>query len=159
MATLELVSPLPLVECQRLLDLGLQRSSVVDGSIAGCRLRARKRISYRNSFQIRLFADLIEEGSHTRIICRFGMHPAVIAFLVFWFGALLFIGGSGMIAGVIGLISGPRPDVRDLVGQLIPATMLMFGVVMVLVARYLAAGDRLVLTDFVCETLKASPCP
>jgi hypothetical protein len=34
----------------------------------------------------------------------------------------------------------------------------MFSVVIVLVARYLAAGERLKLTDFVRETLTASPC-
>jgi hypothetical protein len=159
MAKLELVSPHPVVECLRLLGLGLQQSSKVDGSISGPYLRARKRISYRNSFQIRLSADLIEKDGHTRIVCRFGMHPVVIAFLVFWFGALILIGGGGMVASVIELISGPHPDVRDLVGQLIPAMVLMFGVMIVMIARYLAAGERLVLTDFVRETLTASPCP
>ena len=155
MAKLELVSPLPLVECQRLLNLGLQRSTAVEGSVKGTRLRARKRIFYRNSFQIRLSASLIEEGSHTRIICRFGMHPVVIAFLVFWFGVLLFIGGGGIIAGVVELISGLHSEARDLVGSLIPAMMLMFGVMMLLVGRYLAAGERRTLIGFVRETLKA----
>ena len=116
MAKLELVSPFPLVECQRLLNLGLQRSTAVEGSITGTRLRARKRIFYRNSFQIRLSASLLEEGAHTRIVCRFGMHPVVIAFLVVWVGALLFIGGGGIVAGVVELISGSRPEARDLVG-------------------------------------------
>ena len=159
MAKLELVSPLPLVECQRLLNLGLQRSTAVEGSVKGTRLRARKRIFYRNSFQIRLSASLIEEGSHTRIICRFGMHPVVIAFLVFWFGALLFIGGGGIGAGVFELMSGLHSEARDLVGSLIPAMMLMFGVMMLLVGRYLAAGDRRTLTGFVRETLNALPSP
>ena len=157
MAKLELVSPFPLVKCQRLLNIGLQRSTVVEGSIKGTRLRARKRIFYRNSFQIRLSASLLEEGAHTRIFCRFGMHPVVIAFLVVWFGVLLFISGSGIIAGVVELISGTRSEARDLVGLLIPAMMLMFGVMILLVARYLAAGERLTLTGFVRETLSASP--
>ena len=159
MAKLELVSPFPLVECQRLLNLGLQRSTAIEGSIKGTSLRARKRIFYRNSFQIRLSASLLEEGAHTRIICRFGMHPLVIAFLVFWFGVLLFIGGDGIIAGVVELISGSRPEACDLVGLLIPAMMLMFGVMILLVARYLAAGERLTLAGFVRETLKASSSP
>jgi hypothetical protein len=159
MAKFELVSPFPLVECQRLLDLGLQRSTAVEGSIKGTRLRARKRIFYRNSFQIRLSASLLEEGAHTRIVCRFGMHPVVITFLVFWFGALLFIGGGGIIAGVVELISGSRSEARDLVGLLIPALMLMFAAMILLVARYLAAGERLTLTGFVREALKASPSP
>jgi hypothetical protein len=159
MAKLELVSPFPLVECQRLLNLGLQRSTAVEGSIKGTRLRARKRISYRNSLQIRLSASLIEEGAHTRIICRFGVHPLVIAFLVAWFGVLLFSSGGGIIADVVELISGSRPADRDLVGLLIPAMMLMFGVMILLVGRYLAAGERLTLTGFVRETLKASPNP
>jgi hypothetical protein len=114
---------------------------------------------YRNSFQIRLSASLLEEGAHTRIVCRFGMHPVVIAFLVFWFGALLFIGGGGIIAGVVELISGSRSEARDLVGLLIPALMLMFAAMILLVARYLAAGERLTLTGFVREALKASPSP
>ena len=159
MAKLELVSPFPLIECQRLLNFGLQRSIAVEGSIKGTRLRAHKRIFYRNSFQIRLSASLLEEGAHTRIICRFGMHPFVIAFLVFWFGALLFIGGGGIIAGVVELISKSRPEAPDLVGLLIPAMMLMFGAMILLVTRYLAAGERLTLIGFVCETLNASPSP
>jgi hypothetical protein len=87
------------------------------------------------------------------------MHPIVIAFLVFWFGALLFIGGGGIIAGVVELISGSRPGARDLVGLWIPAMMLMFGVMILLVARYLAAGERFTLIGFVRKTLKASPSP
>jgi hypothetical protein len=157
MAKLELVSPFPLEECQRLLGDGLQRSTEVEGSISGARLRARKRISYRNSFQIRLSARLLDEGGPTRIICRFGMHPVVIVFLVFWFGMLLLMGGGGIVSGVIELISGR--DVRNLAGQLIPALMLIFGVLIVLVGRFLAAGERLALTSFISETLKAAPCP
>jgi hypothetical protein len=87
------------------------------------------------------------------------MHPVVITFLVFWFGALLFIGGGGIIAGVVELISGSRSEARDLVGLLIPALMLMFAAMILLVARYLAAGERLTLTGFVREALKASPSP
>jgi hypothetical protein len=159
MAKLELVSPFPVVECQRLLNLGFQRSTVVEGSITGTRLRARRRIFYRNSFQIRLSASLLEEGAHTRIVCRFGMHPVVIAFLVVWVGALLFIGGGEIVAGVVELISGSRPEARDLVGLLIPAMMLMFGAMILFVARYLAAREQLTLIGFVRETLKASPSP
>jgi hypothetical protein len=51
MAKFELVSPFPLVECQRLLDLGLQRSTAVEGSIKGTRLRARKRIFYSTAIR------------------------------------------------------------------------------------------------------------
>jgi hypothetical protein len=120
-------------------------------------LRVRKRIFYRNSFQIHLSATLIEEDGHTRVICRFGMHPVVVVFLVFWFGVLLLAGGGGIIAGVLKLISEPRLAVGDLVGELIPAMMLVFGVMLVPVARYLGAGERLTLTEFVRRTLKASP--
>jgi hypothetical protein len=42
---------------------------------------------------------------------------------------------------------------------LIPALMLMFAAMILLVARYLAAGERLTLTGFVREALKASPSP
>jgi hypothetical protein len=157
MAKLELVSPFPLEECQHLLRDSLQRSTEVDGSITGTELRARKRISYRNSFQIRLSAELLDEGGATRIICRFGIHPFVIVFLVFWFGMLLLIGGGGIVSGVIELISGR--DARDLARQLIPAMMLIFGVLFVLVGRFLAGGERLALTTFISETLKATPCP
>ena len=95
MAKLELASPFPLVECQRLLNLGLQRSTAVEGSTRGTRLRSRKWIFYRNSLQIRLSASLLEEGAHTRIFCRFGMHPVVTAFLVFWFGGCFSLAAAG----------------------------------------------------------------
>jgi hypothetical protein len=87
------------------------------------------------------------------------MHPVVIAFLVVWVGALLFIGGGEIVAGVVELISGSRPEARDLVGLLIPAMMLMFGAMILFVARYLAAREQLTLIGFVRETLKASPSP
>jgi hypothetical protein len=48
-----------------------------------------------------------------RIICRFGMHPVVIAFLFVWFGVFLLIGGNGIIAGVTELISGSGPEASE----------------------------------------------
>jgi hypothetical protein len=157
MAGFEFLSPFPLVECQRLLVLGLRRSNKIEGTISGVRLRARKRIFYRNSFQIQLSADLIEEGGHTRIVCRFGMRPAVIAFLIIWFGVVIFIGAGGIVGSVIDFISGSGPEA--LVGIFIPAMMIVFGLIILVVARYLGARERLLLTAFVRETLKASPCP
>jgi hypothetical protein len=58
-----------------------------------------QRPNYGNSFSKYLFLRLVAEGNQTRLHCRVGTHPVVIAFLIFWFGALLFMGFQAIPRG------------------------------------------------------------
>ena len=93
------ISLLPREDCVRRLQEQVEREGSglgkrpVIGRVRDTSLRLRKRVKGRNSFQTFLFAGVSSVAGHTRFECRFGMHPAVIAFMAFWFGALLVIGG------------------------------------------------------------------
>jgi hypothetical protein len=136
MHSVELLSPFPLEECRALIQQQLRESpgeAPVAGRLTGARLRARKRIGYRNSFQTYLVADMAEHGGGTLIRCRFAMHPAVLAFIAIWFLAVLQIGGGGVFS----------------------AGMIAFGVLLVSGGIYLARGESAFLLDFVRVTLRA----
>jgi hypothetical protein len=107
----DLISPLARDECVRRLRANTESSwvpGVFRNKPVSCRVeyssfRIRKRIAYRNSFQPHLSGELSEEDGRTRIRCRLGMHPAVVAFMVIWFGGVVI--GSGRVAmGAIGLV-------------------------------------------------------
>jgi hypothetical protein len=147
------ISPLPREDCLR----RLQERIDPDGSVLGKKsvigrirersLRLRKRIRGRNSFQTFLFAGVSSMGSQTRFDCRFGMHPAIIAFMAFWFGALLVMGGMAMSElGSVWAGSDAFP-----LGLPIGAFLLgliVFGIGLVALGRFSSKGDVAFLTEF-----------
>lgn len=129
----------------------------VIGSVIDGRLRAWKRIDYRNSFQVRLVADLVAEGGGTRLRCTFGMHPFVTGFMALWFGMVLLACG-GMAAAL--LLPGAVPGVvasGSWLGVGAPLGMLLFGAALLGIGRYASRGERDLLLDFVRDTLGARP--
>lgn len=147
------ISPLPREECVR----RLQEQVDPEGSVFGKRpvigrvretsLRLRKRVKGRNSFQTFLFARVSPAADRTRFDCRFGMHPAVVAFMAFWFGVLLVIGGlavselGSLWAGADALPAG-LPIGAFLLG------MFVFGIGLVAIGRFASKGDVAFLTEF-----------
>ena len=160
----ELTSPWPLEQCQAVLAASMDGSLLargnqpVIGKVSGTQLRARKRISYRNSFQTSLKAELAEQGGHTRIHCRFGMHPLVTVFMVVWLGGVLTIGG-GISASLLPDLArqGFSAPSDTWLGVAIPAGMAVFGVALVWLGRLIARNERRFLLEFLRDTLSAVP--
>lgn len=150
---LAVITPLPREDCLR----RLQEQIDPEGSVFGKRpvigrvrdrsLRLRKRIAGRNSFQTFLYAGLVSVGSHTRFDCRFGMHPAVIAFMAFWFGVLLF-GAGGVAAELVGRADADGNAIRTPLAVFGPLAMIVLGLVVVAIGRYGSKGDVAFLTEF-----------
>ncbi len=129
----------------------------VIGRIAGTKLRARKRIWYRNSFQTQLTADLAEQAGQTTIRCRFSMHPLVTAFMAVWFGGVVLTGSGTLVMSLVALAyaqSGAPPGTW--LGILIPTVMLVFAVGLLRFGRYLARDEQQFLLAFVRDTLGAN---
>ena len=160
----ELVSSLSIDRCRELLELGMDPpmtmfgSKPVIGDVKGSKLRARKRIAYRNSFQTYLSARLIGQGQSTVIQYQFSMHPAVIAFMTVWFAAVILGGGGALVSSLLALVS--HSSYRQPVawpGILVPVAMLVFGCGMIAFSRYIARGERQFLITFICSTLAIAP--
>ena len=147
-----LISPLTREECVRRLreqvdpDGTIFGKNPVIGRVRETSLRLRKRIRGKNSFQTFLTARVIQDGGKTRFDCRFGMHPIVIAFMAFWFGAVLAIGAGAIVevSGIAAALSIAEPMV--LMG---PLTMVAFGIVLVTLGRHSSRDDAQFLTEFV----------
>jgi hypothetical protein len=107
-------------------------------------IRLCKQLSYQNSFQTFLYARLEAEGDKTRIRGCLRMHTLVIGFLVLWFGMPL-------IAIITGLIMGGNPRQGTMVWYL-----LLFGVGLVVVGRWMARKEGEMLTRYLRETLEAN---
>jgi hypothetical protein len=134
--------------------LALAEARPLIGRIRGSRLRARKRTFwYRNSFQTYLSAELVADGSETRIRCRFGMHPFVIAFSVVWLCAATSLCGVALLHFGNSRQASPDAWPGIAVCLLLPA----FGWGIVCFGRYLARGEKQFLTDFIRQTLNAMP--
>ena len=73
----------------------------------GQAFRIRKRISYRNSFQTIVSVTLCADGFQTRVRCRSGIDPFVVALTTGWFGILAAV---EIAVGASSLGSGGVPD-------------------------------------------------
>jgi hypothetical protein len=166
---IRLFSPLSPAECASRLEAvidsersalfsvaGLFGSRPVVGRVTGSSLRLRKRIGYRNSFQIFLTATMQPEAGGTLISGGFAMHPFVRVFMLIWFGGVILMGGSIFVATVRGTFSvtgGHRQNIW--LGLVLPPAMLAFGAGLLRVGRFLDRDEARFLTDFLVETLNA----
>ena len=156
--TVDLISPLSVEECVQRLRFKTAEgwSGSVVGSVGETSFRLRKRIGYRNSFQISLYGKIIAENGETRLHCRAGLHPFVRAFLLFWFGGVS-IGCGAMVIRTIDLLrhaQGALPA-NGWQALAVPFGMLGFGVVLVGSGKYLARDERDFLIDYVRRAVDA----
>jgi hypothetical protein len=151
------ISSLPREDCVRRLreaidgDREIFGKKPAIGRITDTSLRLRKRIKGRNSFQTVLRAQVFQDSGRTRFECRFGMHPAVIAFMAFWFGAVLTMGAAAAIeaSGIAAAMAIAEPLVL-----LAPLAMVAFGIGLVSLGRYSSREHQQFLTDFLCATVE-----
>jgi hypothetical protein len=149
---IELVTSMPLEECARRLREGLA-SGRVRGRFDGTELIIAKTISYRNSFQTRLVAELVEENGQTRIRCNFSMHPFVIVFITMWLLILFLAGGGAAFVTIVGFLTG-SPSEDTWPGGLFPGMIMIFGLGLVAVGRILARDEKEFLIAFVSDTIE-----
>lgn len=172
MKTVDLTAPYPRDECLRRLQATVEQEKLrwsifvgglrvagnapiasksgVVGKIGDTKIRLHKSISGQNSFQTYLFAQLTDDGGRTRLHCRLGLLPSVVAFIVFWFGFVLFI---GLRNSVTANAFGEKSVVEG--WWVAPGILASFGAALVLVGRYLARDEEKFLIDFLRQTIDA----
>ena len=170
--TVNFIAPFPREECLRRLRATVQkdsgpvvsgfgiggstwiaRKSGVVGKIGDTKLCLRKSLSgqinnssqINNSFQTYLFGQLKDDGGQTRLKCRLGMHPFVIAFLVFWFGISMFLIHFSRSSSLLNVF-GERHVVAFLLLGSLGSALLIFG-------RYRARGEEKFFIDFLRRTI------
>jgi hypothetical protein len=154
--TADLVSPLPPAQCVERLRAALDEDGApVLGNVGTASLRLRKVLgeNVHNSFQTYLRATLDAAGAGTRLNCRFGPHPFVVAFMLFWFLAVLgfLVGFSIFFAGSVG-----DPMARGMT-TIIPIFMFVFGIGMVTFGRHWSRDEARFLLEFLQQTIAARP--
>ena len=156
----ELVSPLSIIECIDRLRSATQSEWTIFGTCPvvakvgekSFRLRKRLKASH-NSFQTYLFAKLSSEGTSTRLTCQSGMHPFVVIFMIVWLGGVTAGAIGSLVFGLRQYSNGTIPSAAGLV----PWGMALFGIVLVVVGRRMARGERKFLMDFLRDTVEAQP--
>ena len=148
---LDLISPLSRKECVRRLEAaiapdriflgGLFTAKPFIGSVSETSLRLRARIRYRNSFQTHLYATLAGADGHTRLHCRFGMHPSVVVFMSIWFG---FVS-----------VAAIAMTIKASAAAVVPLGFFVFGAILVLIGRAVARDEQDQLIEFLKTTIDA----
>jgi hypothetical protein len=150
-----LVSPLPRAQCvARLNDEVGSRWAAFGSHEALGRVREdsmwlKKNIRYRNSWQTAMRARIDDEGTGTRIVCKFGMARVILAFTVFWFSVPITMA----LVSIFAWVESPR----DLHWQALLSVMAMplLGAALVTFCRWLARDEKAFLTEFVCRAAGA----
>jgi hypothetical protein len=156
-------SPLSRPECVRRLNSEMDRGWVIFGKqpiighASNLRLRARVRISYRNSFQTILHAKLEEWEPGTRFVCRFGVRTFVKIFMGIWFGFVVLFGALAIIP-TAAFLFGIRSNNVSNDPMVAAFTLLMVGSGIGLNAfcRWLARDEQGELIEFICKTTNAT---
>jgi|SRR6185369_6269695 len=165
----DLVAPHSPVECASLLRAAIDsewsaaftllppaNAKPVIGKASESKLRLRKRIGYRNSFQSHLRASMQRSAEGTAISGKVGVNPFVPVTMAIWFGMVTAIGGAAFFRTVSAMRSGAgnlKPNAW--IGLVGPLTMVTFGVVVAGVGLYGARDEARFLTDFLVTTLNA----
>jgi hypothetical protein len=158
LSRIDLVSPLPHEECVRRLREVTNNSWMIFGSrpligrVGKTSFNLRKRIRGWNSFQTCLFGTFEQDARQTRLRCWFGVHPAVVGFVIFWFGALTLFGGADVVNAIIHPSSSLAPWRMALAG---PILMIAFGVALVIICRFGARHEKADMLKILATALSA----
>ena len=163
METVALISRIPRSECERRLKQtvssvwSLTSDSGVVGSIDGDFLHIRRKIYYRNSFQLTLHAALSDVAGGTRIHCEFAAFPFRLVLIAACVLVALAIGGVGFA-----FVAHPSQfRSTPLIVMLAPLAVLPIlaaaGAIAAFVGRSLARKEPQFLIEFLCHTLDAQP--
>lgn len=117
----------------------------------------RKRTLARNSFQPVLRVRFLPDIKGAILEAKTGLHPAVIAFMVFWMGAVIIIGGSLFLAGIADLTREAQSEIPWPIALVGPPAMLAFGLLIFAVGRRMARGEDAFLVQFLTEVAQARP--
>jgi len=142
MTSSDLVSPFPRSECVRRLRERVGPGSSVAGHVGQSKFRLHKVIGYRNSFQTHVKASMVDDRGGTRIRCRFGLHPFVAGFMIFWLAGVSLIGLTMLLSGKgnAGIVLFP-----------------LFGAGILLLGRAIASNEEEFLTNYLQNLLEARP--
>jgi hypothetical protein len=167
MKIVNFIAPFTRDECLRRLRASVEASkSGVVGKVGDKDIRLRKSLPREdfdyNAFQTYLFGHLTDDGNQTRLQCRLGKQPPrfTVAFLVLWFGLILFecfglLIGSGSVT--IADASGERHIVEGWDRFFLPMVLAAFGAVPVIFGMYSARGEEKFLIDFLLKTIDVRP--
>jgi hypothetical protein len=162
------ISPLPPEECLRRLRANVEREkwtwstgsapskAEVVGKVEETRIRLH-RPNTGNSFSKHLFGRLTGDGNQTRLRCRIGLHPFVIAFMVFWAGGVLFMGRQAIAQGhgtmTVSFFGLMTVFEGWWVGIAAPLILLCSGVAIVVLGCFFARDEEKILIDFLRKTI------
>lgn len=118
------------------------------GRVDSHRLRIRKRIGYRNSFQAVLTAEIVPQGGTTLLRCRLGEMAFVRGFALVWIAL-----AGGMAALIVTASIGNSVPMPALLGV---AAMPFFGIGIVWFGRRLARGEAEWLLDWMRQETGAT---
>jgi len=155
--TFDLVSPLAPDECVRRLRAntgGWRGNKPIVGLVKDTSFRLRKRHTRAKETHPHLSGDLLDEGSGTRVRCRFGMHRVVVGLFVIFFGYLLVVGAKDAISAIGSMLGGHTPA-DAWYSITFPLFVLVIVTAFVRIVPSVYRNDLRFLLDFLRDTIAA----
>ena len=116
----------------------------------------RRRYMWRNDFAPNLYGEVFPDSGGTRIEVYFGLSPWTKIFMLLWLGMVGVAGGTVWIAVVIQLIRSHQPPTdHDWVGLIVPPAMILWGILLPKLGRFLSSWDEEYLLKFVEQAAAA----
>jgi hypothetical protein len=163
---INLISPMSPAECVERLKpfvdspLVLFGSRPLIGEVSEQKLQLRKRISYRNSFQSRLVAELSVEDHQTRLCCSFQTQPfgllvGIIGIAVLFVVATTF--GTVLISGAVtgAMLKSANPLLLA-IPFLVLVLLVVGGAGVAALGKRLARGEEDYILDTLSKALEAT---
>jgi NADH:ubiquinone oxidoreductase subunit K len=170
---MKIYSPLSVEECLNMLKSAVVQDTLfgtmfinsgsIIGKFNGESFRLRQKRSYGNAFGPYFYGKLRQTENGTEISGQFRIQPFVIAFMAFWFGAVLLGGGGMALSSLSQLITGHDDHAKNanfLLGILSPLIMLVLGGAMVGFGKWLGKSEEVKMTGFLQQMFsdnKTSP--
>jgi hypothetical protein len=135
---------------------GYAGSRKVLGKIDGYEIRLQKRRYYHNDFAPYFYARLLPQTHGTRIEGRFDCSPFVKTFMRIWL-ILVIAGGTPIfILCLKDILTGSASVSGDrYVGVVVPPGMVLFGLLLPRIGRWLAKNEESYILEFLQSTLPA----
>ena len=169
---MKIQSPLGVEECVTVLKSATVKDSLFgtmflnSGTIickfSGNNFRLRQKRSYGNSFGPYFYGKLKPTMTGTEISGEFRIHPFVLAFMAFWFGGVILIGGIVAFTSLAQLVTGHYDHAKNanpLVGIFVPLIMVIFGIALVKFGKWLGRSEEAKMTSLLQELFSAKKVP
>jgi hypothetical protein len=135
---------------------GYKGDQPILGEVTADTFHMQKRRFYRNDFAPHFYGTMHPGPGGTRIEGRFDLSTWVRAFMWFWLGGVVLIGGTIFVFSLTDVVTGSHHITGDVrVGLIVPPAMVLFGIALPKFGRLLGRSEETYILQHLQTVLNA----